>query len=273
MLGPMTARLTIGEFSKMTYLSVKALRHYHDVGLLEPAEIDPASGYRRYGTDQVATAQAIRRFRDLDMPLEQVRAVLEAPDLASRNRALVDHLEAMQLQLERTQHTVASLQALLTTPGAPRAIDYRTLPPTAVLAIRATVAFDAASEWLDVAYPELHAALEGAALSPAGPDGALYHDAFFEAGEGETVAFVPVAVDLTALQPAATGRAIALDLPATRVAAMVHDGPFDDLDQTYGALGTVVAELGLGAEGPIREIYLADDCAEVCWPITQGDTS
>ncbi len=113
----MTVALTIGEFSKMTYLSVKALRHYHDVGLLEPADIDPASGYRHYSADQVPTAQAIRRFRDLDMPIEQVRVVLQAPDLATRNRAILDHLEAMQEQLERTQHTVASLQALLTTPA------------------------------------------------------------------------------------------------------------------------------------------------------------
>lgn len=79
MLAGMTVRLTIGEFSKMTYLSVKALRHYHDVGLLEPTEVDPSSGYRRYGAEQIGTAQAIRRFRDLDMPLEQVRAVLHAP--------------------------------------------------------------------------------------------------------------------------------------------------------------------------------------------------
>ena len=116
----MTVHLTIGEFSKMTYLSVKALRHYHDVGLLEPAEIDPSTGYRHYTADQVATAQAIRRFRDLDMPLDQVRAVLQAPDLTTRNEAILDHLESMQQQLERTQHTVASLQALLTSPSAPR---------------------------------------------------------------------------------------------------------------------------------------------------------
>ncbi len=76
------------------------------------------------------------------------------------------------------------------------------------------------------------------------------------------MAYVPVAAD---------SRLETVELPATRVAAMVHDGPFDDLDQTYGALGTVVAELGLGVEGPIREIYLADDRAEVCWPVTQGD--
>jgi effector-binding domain-containing protein len=48
---------------------------------------------------------------------------------------------------------------------------------------------------------------------------------------------------------------------------MLHEGPFDDLDQTYGALGSVVHELGLGVDGPIREVYLADDRAEVCWPV------
>jgi len=267
----MTVRLTIGEFSKMTYLSVKALRHYHDVGLLEPAEIDPSSGYRRYSAEQVPTAQAIRRFRDLDMPLDQVRAVLHAPDITTRNQAILAHLETMQQQLERTQHTVASLQGLLTTPSAPRPVTYLTLAATPALAVRATVAFEDASAWLDDAYAELRAAVAAAGLSAAGPDGALYHDAFFTDGDGDVVAYVPVGAGFAALEPAATGRAGALELPATRVAAMVHEGSFDDLDQTYGALGTVVAELGLGAEGPIREIYLADDRAEVCWPITQGD--
>ena len=262
MLKTMTVHLTIGEFSKMTYLSVKALRHYHDVGLLEPAEIDPSSGYRHYTADQVATAQAIRRFRDLDMPLEQVRAVLQAPDLTTRNEAILDHLESMQQQLERTHNTVASLQALLSTPSAPRPVTYRTLPATTALTAQATVAFDDAAAWLEAAYAELHGRLDGAGTAAAGPDGALYHDAFFTEGDGEVVAYVPVAAD---------SRLETVELPATRVAAMVHDGPFDDLDQTYGALGTVVAELGLGVEGPIREIYLADDRAEVCWPVTQGD--
>ena len=105
--------LTIGEFSKMTYLSVKALRHYHDVGLLTPVDIDAATGYRHYASSQVGTAQAIRRFRDLDMPIDDVRRVLEAPDLSVRNRVIVEHLDRMRQQLERTQMSVASLQALL----------------------------------------------------------------------------------------------------------------------------------------------------------------
>lgn len=267
----MTVRLTIGEFSKMTYLSVKALRHYHDVGLLEPAAVDPTSGYRHYSVDQVATAQAIRRFRDLDMPIDQVRTVLHAPDVATRNRAFLDHLEAMQSQLERTQQTVASLHALLTTPTAPKPVSYRTLTAAPVLSVRAEIAFDAATDWLGDAYAELHGALSAAGVSPTGPDGALYHDAFFTDGIGDVVAYVPAGDGIAALAPAVTGRAQAADLAPTRVATMVHEGSFDDIDQTYAALGTVVAELGVGLDGPIREIYLADDRAEVCWPITTGE--
>ena len=77
----MPASLAIGDFSRATHLSVKTLRHYHRIGLLEPADVDPDTGYRRYTTEQIPTAQVIRRFRDLDMPLEEIHAVLDAPDL------------------------------------------------------------------------------------------------------------------------------------------------------------------------------------------------
>jgi DNA-binding transcriptional MerR regulator len=258
-----TVLLTIGEFSKMTYLSVKALRHYHDVGLLEPADIDPSSGYRLYTADQVATAQAIRRFRDLDMPIDQVRTVLQAPDLTTRNQAILDHLAAMQGQLERTQQTVASLQSLLSSPTAPRPVDYRTLPATTALAIEDSIGFDE-SGWVDAAFVELHAALDRVGIAATGPDSALYSEAFFTDGAGHVTCFVPVAAEV-----ADDGdRVRPLELPATRVAVMVHEGVFDDLDQTYGALGTVVNELGLGIEGPIREVYVAHDRAEVCWPVS-----
>src|SRR3954470_15003809 len=50
-------RIAIGDFARMTHLSIKALRHYHEVGVLVPAEVDPSSGYRFYRTDQVPVAQ------------------------------------------------------------------------------------------------------------------------------------------------------------------------------------------------------------------------
>jgi DNA-binding transcriptional MerR regulator len=68
----------------MTFLSVKALRHYHEVGLLPPAEIDSDTGYRRYQVEQVPVAQVIRRLRELGMSLDDVRAVIEAHPAGGR---------------------------------------------------------------------------------------------------------------------------------------------------------------------------------------------
>jgi DNA-binding transcriptional MerR regulator len=70
--GGVPGSLTIGDSSRGTILSVKTLRHYHRVGLLQPAEVDPVTGYRRYSTAQIPIAQVIRRFRDLDMPLDEI---------------------------------------------------------------------------------------------------------------------------------------------------------------------------------------------------------
>ena len=85
--GGMRSSLAIGDFSRATHLNIKTLRHYHRIGLLEPAYVDPDTGHRRYGTDQIPTAQVIRRFRSLDMPLEEIHAVITTPDLAARNES------------------------------------------------------------------------------------------------------------------------------------------------------------------------------------------
>ena len=82
----MRTSLTIGDFSRMTVLSVKALRHYHEIGLLRPADVDPQTGYRRYDVSQVPAAQVIRRLRELGMSLDEVRIVMEAPDHGLRGR-------------------------------------------------------------------------------------------------------------------------------------------------------------------------------------------
>ncbi len=78
-----------------------------------------------------------------------------------------------------------------------------------------------------------------------------------------------------------TGRTERLDLPAADFAVLVHEGPFADLDRTYGALGTHVALQRIGLDGPIREHYVVagpdvdprDHRTEVCWPITVQSTT
>ncbi|MFF3751690.1 MerR family transcriptional regulator [Streptomyces sp. NPDC002018] len=272
----MSTRLTIGDFSRMTHMSVKTLRHYHQVGLLEPAEVDPSTGYRYYVTSQVPTAQVIRRFRGLDMPVEQVRAVLAAPGPDARNKLILAHLDRMQEQLDRTRTAVASLRSLLEEPAAPAALTHRTAGETPALAITGTVAEADLGTWWGAAFEELHAALRAQGAVRAGPSGILIADELFEEGSGTLVAFVPVAEEPPGDGAVAPGRVAPFRVPAAELAVMTHHGQHDDIDRTYGALGTYVAEHALGVAAPVREYYLVDrfDTAdtsrwrtEIGWPV------
>jgi DNA-binding transcriptional MerR regulator len=274
----MTAKLSIGDFSRMTYLSVKALRHYHDVGVLEPAEIDPSSGYRFYLPSQVGLAQMIRRLRDLGMPLDEVRTILSAPDSQTRDATLVAHLQRMEAQLAQTQQTVASLRTLLQQQPEPLTVERREIPATTALAITEHVsAADGVAWWME-AFTLLHRVLAAYDGARAGADGALFSAEFFEDEEGEVTAFVPVTEEGSGGASALPPRVQPIVVPAITAAMTVHDGPFSDLDRTYGALGTWVLERAAGAAGPIREYYLPtgdpDDLlahtTEVCWPVRPG---
>jgi DNA-binding transcriptional MerR regulator/effector-binding domain-containing protein len=254
----------IGEFSRLTHLTIKTLRHYHDLGLLVPDDIDRYTGYRRYGTRQIEDALLIGRLRGLDMPLAGIGQLLSAPSPAARDAVLAEHLRRMERELERTRDIVSSLRELLV-PAAPLAVEYRTLPDLTVLAVRDRVDRDAIDAWCTDAFSGLYRSLRGAI--PAGSAGATYGDEFFTAGAGDVVAYVPVRPDA----PVDTER-----LPGGRFAIGLHAGPFATLDRTYAALGAHVAEHATVVPGPIREIYLispqhTDDPAahrtQVCWPV------
>ncbi len=253
-------RIAIGDFSRMTHLSIKALRHYHDVGVLVPAEVDPSSGYRFYKVDQVPVAQVIRRFRDLGMPLEDIKAVLQAGDPAARTGVIVAHLDRMQTQMSQIQDTVASLRALLEGPPPPVPVEHRTVPAVPALAIAERVTMAELEAWWADAFDELHAAVGAAGITP-GIGGGLYPGELFEVEVADIVAFLPVPADVPG-----TSRAKVIEIPGAELAVAVHRGPFAELDRTYAAVGTHVAERELGVDGPIREYYLETDI-EVCWPI------
>jgi DNA-binding transcriptional MerR regulator/effector-binding domain-containing protein len=268
--------LSIGEFSRMTFLSVKTLRHYHETGLLAPARIDTSSGYRYYDAAQVTTAQVIRRFRDLDLPIDRLRAFLDAPDEDARNLVIVDHLDRMSAQLQETQDTVDSLRRMLVADpsGDGRSsfpVAYREEPALTTVAITDRVGGADVVAWWMEAFRELHRAVRVSGAARAGNDGAMFPTEFFAEEEGQLVAFVPVASVPGRLPP----RVTAYDVPAARLAVTTFDGPPLDLDRAYGAVGRWVVEQAASSEGPVRERYIPtgdeDDLlahtTEVCWPV------
>ena len=104
--------LTIGRFARLAGLSVGALRHYDELDLLRPAQVDPESGYRLYRRDQLELARTIVRLRDLEVPLDAIRQHVATDDPASRRRLLRDHRDRVEARTHRLQRVLHQLNQM-----------------------------------------------------------------------------------------------------------------------------------------------------------------
>ena len=249
------------------------LRHYHEIGLLEPVDVDVDTGYRRYAAEQIVTAQIIRRFRDLDMPLDDIHSVLQAPDVETRNQVITNHLSRLESNLTRTQQAVTSLRDLLDHPESSARIDHRYLPATPAALITDVVGRSEALAWYQGAIGELAATLAAQNINPTGPAGGVFEAELFTDDRGRATIFIPCHPSPRSLGRVSTGM-----IPPTELATIVHPGPHTDIDRTYGALAAYVTQHALAVDGPIREYYLVGPAetrdeslwrTEVGWPIFQ----
>jgi DNA-binding transcriptional MerR regulator len=262
------AGLTIGEFATLTHLSVRTLRRYHEAGLLEPATVDPFTGYRYYEPGQIPTAQVIHRLRQLGVPLAEVRSILGTDDPRQRAEVILGHVGRLEDELERTRAAVVSLRRLVRPGPAGLDVELRSVPARTVAAISGRVTLGDSAGWYDAAMAELDAAYPPAERT--GPPGGHYANALFTRGAGTMTVFRPVRT------PRRSGRIAVVELPAADLAVAVHAGPHDDIDVTYGRLGAWVADHALAVDGPVHETYPAGprDTAdparwrtEIGWPV------
>ena len=259
----MATSFSIGDFSRATHLTVKTLRHYHEVGLLVPASVDPHTGYRRYAAEQISLAQLIRRFRSLDMPVGEIHSVLKTSDPAVRNELIAAHLRRLEGELTRTQDAVASLRDILDHPTKDRKIERRRIEPTPAAVIRETLRAKDALAWFLGAMTELCATVKAQKLAQTGVPGGIFANSLFSHGRGEAVLFIPCQ---RTVRP--TTRVSGGLIPPAEIAVLVHEGSYSNVDMTYGALATYVARHALPLHGPIREYYLCgpqDSAEEPAW--------
>jgi DNA-binding transcriptional MerR regulator len=273
----MTAGLTVGDFSRATHLSVKTLHHYHQAGLLEPAAVNPDTGYRYYSAGQIPTAQVIRRLRDLEMPVADVKAVLAAPDAAARNALIAAHLNRLEAELAQTRTAVESLRSLLQPPEGPAAIEHRSVPAIAAAGIGAVVDRADLLAWWQGALGELRATVRAQGLPATGPAGGMFASELFQTDRGQATVFIPVPGRVRPI-----GRATFVVIPAAELAIICHRGSLADADLSYAKLGSYATTHEISIDGPLREYYLrgagdtpdeAEWRTEIGWPIFRADAS
>src|ERR1700752_2574744 len=267
------AMLAIGDFSRATLLTIKTLRHYHDTGLLGAAEVDPRTGYRRYLTSQIPQAPMIKRFRELQMPLNEIRQLLASPDGSTRNPIIAAHLSRLENDLGRTRSAVSELRSLLGPPPGPVTISHRHLAPVSGAAIGERVDAKHAVSWLAGALAEFHSTLVTQSRRAVAPAGGVFSDEIFAKGRGPATIYIPCDGPIESI-----GRVQPYHAPEVELATIVHEGSHRSIDLAYGALATHVARYERAADGPLREHYLvgpletSDESAwrtEIGWPIVK----
>jgi DNA-binding transcriptional MerR regulator len=276
--------MTIGTFSTATLVSIKALRLYHEQGLLVPAWVDPISGYRFYRVSQLADAQVIKRLRDLDVPLAGVAEVVLARDPEVTRRVISAHELVIRDRLHDLNRLVSDLQQAVSEPLLQTPVFVRTEPQQHALAITAVVQnpeHDTYAAFLERSYPLIDSACARLGSTPTSAAGALYPPKL--EGDSEVVtAFVPVAEPLVFDDQAIADGVVNIMLAQSTCAVLTHRGSYASMGDTYRQLGAWVATNATVVDQPVRELYVVStDSAgallpdnelrtEIAWPIEQN---
>jgi DNA-binding transcriptional MerR regulator len=251
--------LSIGRFARTTGLTIRTLRRYDTIGLLVPAHVDEDTGYRYYTLEQARDGEAIRRLRALEVPLDEVRALLHAPPDAVRD-GLVAHRARLEGRAAGLRQTLEELSRLIEgkEPLVPEKemvrfeIGIEDVEEQKALVIREHVHQDEMSNVVPKDIGEVHAYLQELGLGFHGPPICICP---FPNEDGTLDAEIgwPVAEE----QPG-RGRIEFKSLPATRALVMKHVGPFSALGNSYRLMSEVMEENGLAAAGAPREVYVTD---------------
>ncbi|WP_405645268.1 MerR family transcriptional regulator [Streptomyces sp. NBC_00019] len=259
--------LTIGAFAARARLSAKALRLYDRLGLLAPAHVDEASGYRYYRAGQVERARLVAMLRQLDMPLARIAEVVEAGGAAGAD-VLATYWADVEARVAGQRTLAEYLRGRLSGRSSEMygkfVVETVRLPEQVVITEKRHTLADELPAWIGASLGRL----EGASRACGGVTAApfvVYHSEVSMESDGPAESCVPVADEAAARAWAAEhGRAWETQVrvePAQRFAytritkaQVAHP----QILAAFEAVEEWITSQGLEQAGPCREIYFAD---------------
>ncbi len=251
---------SIGDFARHGRVSVRMLRHYDSIGLLQPARVDEATGYRFYEASQLARLNRVIALKDLGFTLAQVQSMLDNQVSGVELRGMLRLRQSeLQAQLASDAARLAQVEArlqIIESEGVMPTNDVVVKPLPAVRVAELTgiaAGFEPGSigPVIQPLFADLAGRLERAHLAFAGPATAYYE----ELADGTVLVHASVPVNA---EPRADYDFAIVDLPAVeRAATIVHRGTMDDVLPTWQALGRWIDDNGHRTSGHAREQTLA----------------
>jgi len=240
----------IGDFSRITRLSVKTLRFYHEKGLLKPKKTDASSGYRYYAEDQIEVVRRINLLKELGLSLEEIKNTLadctDDRDLLALLKGKLGELSDKITRLKDVKTRVAELverEEMVQQVDSTMEIIVKEIPDQLIAGLRFKGRYAESGE----RFKRLFRSLGGLAASK--PFNLYYDEGFMEEG-ADIESCLPLRkekrVDDISIRKLSGGQAY----------TVIHRGAYDKLGNSYKKLADEMAKTGLKLSSPIREIYL-----------------
>jgi DNA-binding transcriptional MerR regulator len=252
LFGRWTFVFSIGEFSKITGLTVKTIRFYHEQGILLPSCVDDQSGYRYYDASKIETARAIAFLRELDFSLEEISAILRrADDDEDLLQAMRRQRAAIEEKIRRYRSVARSLDQFLNDETKARQImaqatyevEEKVVDSLLIAGIRQKGHYSDCGERFARIGRRYGRQICGKPL--------LLH---FETEYRDTDADFEACMPIRNGQPQ-DGVAVR-ELPGGRCATLLHRGPYDQLGRSYAKMLSYLKDKGYDIVTPTREVYL-----------------
>lgn len=271
----------IGTFSKLAQVSVRTLRFYEERGLIIPAFVDHASGYRYYTLDQLPRLQRVLALRDLGLSLDEIARLVRRPLsaerlrvlLAQKQRELCARVEEEQARLRRVEARLRQIELEGIMPDYE--VIVKRVEPLLVASVRTVIPDrEQIAPTLDRLFDEVSGHVRRSGGKAAGPALDLWYDPKQVEQDMNVEAAVPIAQPIPE-----TDRVRVQRLPGVEMmASTTHHGPFDGLRTALEAVVRWAGENGYGLASPFREVYLQyerdgdpnDYVTEIQYPLTKA---
>jgi DNA-binding transcriptional MerR regulator len=271
--------IKIGDFARLSQVSVVTLRYYEEMNLLKPVEVDTFTGYRFYSAEQLPLLNRILALKDLGFSLEQIKLMLADGLTLDQLRAMLT-MQRMEVEKrladeqERLLRIEARLRQIELEDKMPRYdVVIKTAPAMLIAARRVTIPTnDQVPQYLGPAYTEVYNYIRKQGVKDDGLCMTLWHSPADVYTNEDAEAIVVIDRVLPG-----TDRVKVYELPPTQVAAVVHHGNFEEFTQGHAALLEWIDSNGYRIVGPYREIYikhqkkdLADTITEIQFPVEKA---
>jgi DNA-binding transcriptional MerR regulator len=245
------AMLSIGEFSRVTGLTIKTIRLYDEKGLLPPASVRDESGYRYYDAASVERARVIKQLRDLEFSLTEISQILEAgSDEADIVSYLERHEQVIAEKLEKYAQVHRALKTVIQTEREAAMatkqsfeVEEKTLPTMLVAGIRARGVYGDSGARFGELGRAVGRHIAGKALG-------LYYDTEYKEADADFESCFPVRKEVEA------EGVVVHTIEGGRSVTLVHRGPYAELGRSYQRVFEYIREKKLSPKVPSREVYL-----------------